>query len=184
MIEIKNLSFVSVYRDLNITIPDTGISAIIAPSGYGKTTLLNLISGLLKPSEGEILITPKDTKIAYVFQDQRLLPWYSVFKNISVVVKKSTDEIKECLLKLGITEDLWDKLPNEISGGERQRVCLARALLYDGDILLLDEPFNGLDAENRRKALELVSAFSKEKAVVLVSHIAEDIEVADREIKL
>lgn len=182
MIEIKNVTFAHIYENLNLTIPDTGITAIIAPSGYGKTTLLNLISGLLTPSSGEIILNA--SKISYVFQDQRLLPWYTALKNISVVTDRSEEEIKEYLLKLGITEDLWDKHPDELSGGERQRVCLCRALLYDGDVLLLDEPFNGLDAENKQKATQLVKEFSKEKAVILVSHIAEDIDIADSVINL
>lgn len=182
MIEIKNVTFKKIYENLNLTIPDTGITALIAPSGFGKTTLLNLISGLLEPSSGEIVSS--GAKISYVFQDQRLLPWYTALKNISIVTKKSSDEIEDCLLKLGITQDLWNKHPDEISGGERQRICLARALLSDSDVLLLDEPFNGLDAENRQKAATLVREFSKEKAVVLVSHIAEDIDIADSVINL
>lgn len=184
MIEILNLTFSNVFENLNLVLPDSGISAIIAPSGCGKTTLLNLISGLLTPDSGEIKITPKNAKISYVFQDKRLLPWYTVLKNISIVTEKSQDQIKDCLLKLGIGEDLWNKHPDELSGGECQRVCLAKALLFDGDILLLDEPFTGLDADNRQKAASLVKEFSKDKLVVLVSHIAEDILLADNEINI
>lgn len=184
MIEIKNVTFAHVFENLNLVFPDKGIAAIIAPSGNGKTTLLNLISGLLTPERGEIVITPQDAKISYVFQDQRLLPWYTVLKNISVVTDRSLDEIKTCLLKLGIGEDLWDKKPDELSGGECQRVCLARAFLFGGDILLLDEPFTGLDADNRQKAVLLIKEISKDKLVILVSHIAEDIELADEEIFL
>ncbi len=191
MIRFKNVCFAyasgsqkKTVENLNFNIKDSGITAIIAPSGAGKTTILKLIAGLLKPDSGEILFDKEDIKISYDFQDYRLLPWYSVLKNISIVTDRSLDEIKEYLLKLNINENLWEKHPGELSGGEQRRVCLIKALLFDGDVLLLDEPFNGLDSENRQNAVNLVKEFSKTKAVVLVSHIAEDIELADTEIKL
>ncbi len=171
-----------ILSSLNLTLHD-GITAIIGPSGYGKTTLLRLAAGLIEATEGELQTDYK--KPAVVFQEQRLLNWYSALKNVTLVnPTANADCAKKLLITLGLTDDDMNKLPSQLSGGMRQRVCLARALFYDGDILLLDEPFNGLDSENRQKAVSLIKAAAQEIPVVIVSHIAEDTELADRVINL
>lgn len=197
MIHFKNVSFsykdnkkkektmTQVFDNLSLEIPDNGITAVVAPSGVGKTTLLKLIAGLLSPDSGKIKTTAGEgLRIADVFQEQRLLPWYSAFENVKVVTKRPDGEIKAFLSKLGITDELQKKRPSELSGGQRQRVCLSRALLFDSDILLLDEPFTGLDDKNREIVQQEIKEYARKKPVVLVSHVEEDLEIADKKIEL
>ncbi len=197
MIHFKNVSFsykdnkkkekmmTQVFDNLSLEIPDNGITAVVAPSGVGKTTLLKLIAGLLSPDSGKIKTTAGEgMRVADVFQEQRLLPWYSAFENVKVVTKRPDGEIKDFLSKLGITDDLQKKRPSELSGGQRQRVGLSRALLFDSDILLLDEPFTGLDDKNREIVQQEIKEYARKKPVVLVSHVEEDLEIADKKIEL
>ncbi len=175
----------TVFENLNLTIPDTGITAVIAPSGVGKTTLLRLVAGLEVPEHGEIKGgVGEGVRVSYVFQEQRLLPWYTAFKNIKVATKRTDGEISAFLNEFGITSELSKKRPSELSGGQRQRICLARALLFESDILLLDEPFTGLDTDNRLIALKKIKEYALTKPVVLVSHISEDVAVADKVIEI
>jgi len=198
VIHFKNVSFsykdnkkkekmrTQVFDNLSLEIPDNGITAVVAPSGaFGKTTLLKLIAGLLSPDSGKIKTTSGEgMRVADVFQEQRLLPWYSAFENVKVVTKRPDGEIKAFLSKLGITDELQKKRPSELSGGQRQRVCLSRALLFDSDILLLDEPFTGLDDKNREIVQQEIKEYARKKPVVLVSHVEEDLEIADKKIEL
>ena len=187
MIEFKNVTFAyenePVFENLSLEIPDSGITAVIAPSGVGKTTLLRLIAGLEKPQDGSV-DAPAGMRVAYVFQEQRLLPWFSALENIKAACGADEEKIIALLSKFGIDAELWQKRPGELSGGQRQRVCLARALLRDGDILLLDEPFTGLDEENRETVIKEIKKYAENKPVVLVSHIKEDINIADKVIEL
>ena len=186
MIAFKDVFFsydkTPVFEGLNLEINDTGITAVIAPSGIGKTTLLRLLSGLEHPSDGEVIGMSK--KVSFVFQEHRLLPWCTVFENIKISTNAEDDTIKEMLLEFGIFDELQSRRPESLSGGQKQRVCLARALLYEGDILLLDEPFTGLDVENRQIVLKRIKEYSNNHPVVLVSHIEADIEIADYVINL
>ncbi len=187
MIRLKNISFdygkTHVLTNINMDIPDNGITAIISPSGGGKTSLLRILAGLEVQKSGSVAGMPE--KISYVFQEQRLLPWFSALENVAVVnPDKGRDSAAKILSDFGLTEELYLKRPGELSGGERQRVCIARALFYDGDILLLDEPFNGLDRETLKPVIKKIKEYSENKAVVLVSHNQEDILSADKVVKL
>ncbi len=172
----------AVLSDLNLTIGD-GITAVVGQSGFGKTTLLRLISGLIAPTNGEVITDY--IKPATVFQEQRLLNWYSALRNVTVINEFADEsDAVELLSKLGIAGEDLQKFPTQLSGGMRQRVCIARALFYNGDILLLDEPFNGLDSDNRDRAVALIKQASESIPVIIVSHIQEDAELADRIIDL
>lgn len=171
-----------ILSNLNLSVSD-GITTIIGQSGFGKTTLLRLIAGLIMPTEG--VVHSDYRKPAFVFQEQRLFNWYTALKNVVVVNEQAREsDAVNLLTALGLNTEDIAKYPNRLSGGMRQRVCLARALFYGGDILLLDEPFNGLDGENREKAVSLITQTSKKIPVVIVSHIAEDASLADRVINL
>jgi len=138
------------------------VSLLKGPSGIGKTTLLRLISKLEKPDAGQITFTSCST-LAYSFQDIRLLPWLNVTENIAYVVhakpllKQETNNLIGYLLKeLELTEEAY-KYPHELSGGQQQRVGLARALAARSEILLLDEPLNGLDNALKSRVIDFLS---------------------------
>lgn len=150
-----------------------GIYVFMGASGCGKTTLLNIIAGLIRPQSGTIESTHKKT--AYMFQEARLLPTSSALDNVNLVLggKKETLPIaSEMLSKLGLSDAL-DKLPDELSGGMKQRVSMARALVYGADLILLDEPFNGLDASTCERVIEILREHANDALVLIVSHNEE-----------
>ena len=156
---------------VELELPERGIVRIGGISGRGKTTLLNIIAGLLQPDEGEV--TGADgLRIAYCFQDDRLLPWYTARQNVALVSDRET--AMRTLKAVGL-EGAENKLPSELSGGMRRRVALARALAFGGDLLLLDEPFSGLDEALRREvAAPLIVEYAMTRPVVLVTHDEPD----------
>ena len=169
--------------------------ALIGPSGCGKSTLLRLMAGLLPASAGSIRIyrqpvsEPRD-EIGIVFQRPTLLPWMSVLDNVAFPVKLKTGRVdpatlaraRELVGMVGLA-DFIDKRPDELSGGMQQRVGIARSLLHDPDILLMDEPFSALDALTRDEmSLELLRILrDTPKTVVFVTHsIPEALLLSDR----
>lgn len=180
MIEIKNLSFSFgdkvIFDDFSLKIPDKSVTAITGKSGCGKTTLINLICGLLKADKGEIV--SKAEKYAVVFQEDRLLPWYTVKENISTVSDGETADL--WLKKVGLS-DSADLYPSQMSGGMKRRTALARALAYGGEVLILDEAFNGVDEETKTILIDIIREQATEKAVILISHNSDEIQrLADR----
>jgi ABC-2 type transport system ATP-binding protein len=121
-----------------MTIPGGKITAMEGPSGCGKTTILRMISGLDEPDSGTI--TP--VTVSCVFQEDRLLPWMTVRENLRLA---GTSEQVETVLQMMKLQDFGDYLPEQLSGGMRRRVAMGRALVYNGSITLMDEPFVGLD---------------------------------------
>jgi NitT/TauT family transport system ATP-binding protein len=162
----KSFDGVSVLENISAEIPDSGIFAICGASGSGKTTLMRIILGLEQPDSGNIYGL-EGKKAAVVFQNDRLLPWFSALDNVAAVCSK--ERAKELLEKVELSDSL-DKKPAELSGGMCRRVALARALAFDADIFLLDEPFKGLDAELRGRTVKLVEDFAKTKPVILITH--------------
>jgi NitT/TauT family transport system ATP-binding protein len=186
MLELKNVSFSykkkKVLDNLSLTLKKGEILAVMGPSGCGKTTLLSLIAGLLKPTDGELLSNA--SRISYAFQEPRLFPWLTVEENLRAVLQeeKSADEIASLLHSLGLggCEKLY---PKQLSGGMKARVSLARACVFDGDLFLLDEPFSALDEELRCSVIDTVAARLRERgaSALLVTHQASDAErIADR----
>lgn len=178
MMEVKNLSksYVDkrVLQDFSAVFPHGTVSAIMAPSGRGKTTLLRLILGLEQPDTGEIIGVP-ETRSA-LFQEDRLCPELSVLTNIRMAVGKKvpSEKITELLNQLGLAE--CQRTPAKaLSGGMARRAALARALLYDGQLLVLDEPFNGLDSGNRETAAKAIRQYAAGRTVLLVTHRQEDL---------
>ena len=183
MLTFENVSFSyekkQVLDQISFHVAKGEILAVMGPSGCGKTTLLSLAAGLKKPSSGEI--RRSSSKISYVFQEPRLFPWLTVKENLEAVLKKPHEKenaILSLLEALGLKgcEALY---PNELSGGMKMRVSLARALIFDADLYLLDEPFSALDEELKITLSYYLRGFLKEKnaAAILVTHQKED---ADR----
>ncbi len=174
-ISIENISFSYedkiVFTDYSQSFPIGKTSVIMAPSGFGKSTLLYMIAGLISPSKGNINIPIENPKFSFAFQDLRLIESTSVTKNITLVNSKlnSNNELDLCLDALDI-KPLAHKKVATLSGGEKSRVAIARALMAEYDILLLDEPFNGLDDETKLRTMKYVKEKTANKTVLLVTH--------------
>ena len=163
----------------SLKIPDTGLTALSGPSGCGKTTLLRVLAGL-QATEGGTVTVPHDPVL--LFQEDRLLPWRTVGQHISDVLPRSRrGEVSRwlALVELEGEEDSW---PAALSGGMGRRLALARALALGGGVLLLDEPFTGVDAPRAGRILERIRALGV--PVVLSSHEKEVVELCDRVIVL
>ena len=173
-ISIQNLSKTfdghTVLKDYTGEISLSGVTVIRGASGAGKTTLFRLLLGLEQPDAGEI-IGVSGRKPAVVFQEDRLLPWASALEN--AVLGSDEARATAALTQLGLGESLC-LLPRELSGGMKRRVAIARALAYQGDILFLDEPFTGLDEENKRIAADAMLA--AHIPVLVITH--DDAEAA------
>ncbi len=158
-----------VLRDFSLELQNKGIYGVIGPSGCGKTTLLNLIQGFLQPDEGEVALFSE--RISAVFQENRLLPWYTVYQNIALAARRPVgrEEVEALLNRLCMPGEL-DSLPGSLSGGMARRVALARALLSESDILLLDEPFKGVDMACKRQCEKTLQALSGGRLTLLVTH--------------
>ena len=176
---------VSVLKDLNLVVNPGEIVVLVGPSGCGKTTLLNLLSGHINPTSGDI---QRQGIIRTVYQHDGLFPWLTVLENISMGLRPIEDksqrekELAE-LMALIHMEGFENHYPHQLSGGMRQRTELARVLAGDSDILLMDEPFSALDYQSRlRMRRELVRLLEKRpRTVVFVTHdIEEAAQLADR----
>lgn len=173
-INIENISFAYedkiVFENYSQRFPIGETSVIMAPSGFGKTTLLYMIAGLISPTNGNINIPINNPKFSFAFQDLRLIESLNVKKNITLVNSNiSTNDLDKCLEALAI-KDLADKKVSTLSGGEKSRVSIARALMADYDILLLDEPFNGLDDTTKDNVIKYIKEKTAHKTVLLVTH--------------
>ena len=174
MIRLEHVSFAypggePVLRDFSAELPERGLIRLCGPSGCGKTTLLRLICGLERPTEGRVLgVEPGGA--AVVFQEDRLIPWLTALENTAAV--SDLQRAARWLAELGL-EGLEYKRPEELSGGQRRRVAIARALAYESRLLALDEPFTGLDRPLAERVLELLRGEAARKPVLLVSHELE-----------
>lgn len=154
----KNFNDLEVLKNLNMIEEEKRLICILGPSGSGKTTLLNIISGVLQPDQGEISGFSGKT-ISYLFQETRLLPWKTVEGNIDFVLKDqlNRDERRASITRyldmVGLAE-FRSCYPAKLSGGMKQRVAIARAFAYPADILLMDEPFKGLDLQMKMTLIE------------------------------
>lgn len=181
MLEFKNVSFSygekNVLEKFSFSVKDGEITAILGPSGFGKTTLLELASGFLKPKSGEIF--PFSKKPTFVFQEDRLLPWATALENLLAVnIEKS--RAAEYLEKVGLS-DSAEKYPDELSGGMCRRLAIARALAFGGKVFFLDEPLRGLDIKTAVEILELIKSEISGKTALIITHSpAEAFSLAER----
>jgi len=173
-----------VIRDVRFQVKSGQFVCLFGPSGTGKTTMLNLIAGIGGDFDGRIDILGSPT-VGYVFQEPRLLPWLTVRQNIALVVADHPDlaaDVDELLRAVGLTE-FADTYPERLSLGMARRVAIARAFVVKPDILLLDEPFVSLDAENAMRLRKLLGDLwtSRPTTTLFVTHDMRDaVELADR----
>lgn len=178
-------------------LPASGITAVFGVSGAGKTSLINAISGLTRPEQGRIVLNdrvlydaekkiclpPEKRRVGYVFQDARLFPHYNVLGNLRYGMAKSmAGQFDKLVALLGI-EQLLERLPAGLSGGEKQRVAIGRALLTAPELLLLDEPLASLDIPRKRELLPYLQRLAREIniPVLYVSHSLDEIlHLADK----
>nr|WP_085833397.1 ABC transporter ATP-binding protein [Clostridium merdae] len=168
---------VAVLQNLSIEFPEQSITIILGKSGCGKTTLLRILAGFEECTSGEV-ITPAKEKIGMVFQEPRLMPWLTVWKNITFGVPKGRLNIAdvERLIELTGLNGFESAYPSQLSGGMQQRAALARALAYDPELILMDEPFAALDHFTRESMQkELINIFLKQKkSILFVTHSVDE----------
>ena len=214
MLQLKNvtkvydsaMSPVQALRGVSIEFRESEFVSILGPSGCGKTTLLNIIGGLDRYTDGDLIINGKSTKdfhdrdwdtysnhsVGFVFQSYNLIPHQSVLSNVELALTLSgvskaerRKRAKEVLEKVGLGSQIHKK-PNQMSGGQMQRVAIARALINDPDILLADEPTGNLDHETASQVFTslLELAHTQGTAVVIVTHDRELARRCDRAVEL
>ena len=187
---------IEVLKNVNLAVPPQAIVGLIGASGSGKSTLLNIISGILKPDRGQVCICGAASEefndwgsVSYMFQDDRLLPWRTTIRNVEFALEAGSIATKERAqralqaLQLVELESFKEAFPYQLSGGMRSRVALARSLVTEPRIVLMDEPFSRLDAQTRELMHEeLLRIYQlKRMTVVFVTHdVAEAVLLADQ----
>jgi nitrate/nitrite transport system ATP-binding protein len=204
LLELKHVSKrygdTEVLRDINLTVERGEFVAVIGYSGAGKTTLISLIAGLIKPDDGLVMLDGKPVagpgpERALVFQNYSLLPWLNVYENVHLAVdqvfqdwsaQRRRQHTEKFIAMVNLTP-ARNKRPAELSGGMRQRVSLARALAMDPQLLLMDEPLSALDALTRatlQGEIENIWAADRKTVVLITNDVDEGILLADRIIPL
>jgi ABC-type nitrate/sulfonate/bicarbonate transport system ATPase subunit len=189
-----------VLQAISFDVPSGEIAAILGPSGSGKSTLLNMAAGLIAPDRGRVMVMDRDvagavdwSRVGYMFQDDRLLPWRTSWKNVALTLETGSMPLgerrrraHEALDLVGLAE-FAHAYPHQLSGGMRSRVALARSLVGQPDILLMDEPFSRLDAQTRsamhRELLRIQDL--RRMSILFVTHdVEEAVILADRIVML
>ena len=211
MIEIKNIiktytsgdTETKVLKGITFTIKDGEFVAIMGPSGSGKSTLMHILGALDSPTSGEYFLDGQDVsklsddeladirkkKIGFVFQAFNLLPRASVIRNVMLPLiysetpeEERIEKAKKCLLSAGMPEDRWNHLTNQISGGQMQRVAIARSLVNDPALILADEPTGNLDSKTGEIVMGTFQELNQKHGhtIVLITHEPDIAEHADR----
>lgn len=192
-------------RDVDLVIEKGKFTVIVGKSGSGKTTLMNMVGALDKPTSGSLTIDEveitnltedalasyRNKTIGFVFQSFYLEPTFTVLENVAMPltiagVDRIEREIKakEILIKLGLEDKIYKKA-SDLSSGQKQRVCIARALINDPEIILADEPTGNLDTQNGEEVMKILKGISESgKTVILVTHDLDDIKYADNLIEI
>lgn len=210
LLEIKNLkkyygkgdSMVKALDDVSFDVYKGEMLVLLGNSGCGKSTLLNIIGGMDSPTEGQVLLNGEDItkykdkvltkyrkeKIGFIFQFYNLLPDLTALENVRMSLsKKDSDHLSEKTLELvGLGDNKMKQYPSQMSGGEQQRVSIARALVKGADIILCDEPTGALDDKTGRMILELLQDIVRKQGqtMIIVTHTTEIAEMANRIIRL
>ena len=208
LIEFKNVTKTYIVGDkkfnalnnINLTINQGEFVVILGPSGAGKSTLLNLLGGLDRTSKGSIIVNDKDitklsdsdltkyraTDVGFIFQFYNIMPTLTVGENVALVkdVTNTTKKVKEVLNSVGLERHM-NKFPSELSGGEQQRVSIARAVMKNPKLLLCDEPTGALDSKTGVEILKLLnSECDNDTTVIIVTHNQLISEIADKVIHI
>ena len=194
---VKNLDFSIngslLIKNLNFEIKKNKVGLITGSSGIGKSTLLNIVSGLLKPDFGSIIcdgvilndnnifLEPENRNIGYVFQDFALFPHISAEKNMKYAISKNLRDFYDEVVNILKLNEHLKKMPFELSGGQKQRVSIARAILMKPSLLLLDEPFSNLDSQNIKSAQKLIVKVIEKLKIpcIVVTHDTNNLENLD-----
>ena len=186
----KSFKEVKVFNRFSLSFPKGKTTCVLGPSGCGKTTLLRIIAGIIRPDKGNLDDFQNKT-FSFVFQEDRLLPWLTAAENIGLVLKNklSKDTINDAIdehLKLVKMQDYAHYYPHQLSGGMRQRISFARAFSFPSDVILLDEPFKGLDHLLKQQLMENVRAILSDdpRTVIYVTHDPDEAAIFGNKIFL
>ncbi len=175
MIEIKelykNFDNKVVLNNISFTINEKGITGLMATSGAGKTTIINIILGFLNADSGSINNLPNN--IAVVFQEDRLLEWITPLKNIKICENIELEKIDKIFNQFKIDNT---KPVSKLSGGMKRRVAIARAILYKSEFIILDEPFKGLDDKTKKIVMDIIIKESEKKPILFITHNIDEIK--------
>lgn len=195
IVTIENMSFNyhnrAIFKDFNLSIQEGDFLCVLGESGSGKSTLLGLILGLLKPSLGSVKIFNETLsnnaflrqKIGYIAQGNSLFSHLNAMQNMTFCLnlqginkQAAQKEAKALALKMGLDESLMDKFPNELSGGQAQRVGIIRGIIHRPELILLDEPFSALDSFNRKNLQDLIKEIHQNSCAtfIMVTHDDEE----------
>lgn len=173
----KNFKKQQVLNNISLTFQYGKITCIMGASGVGKTTLAHIMMGLIKADSGNI-IGLEDKKISAVFQEDRLIEHWDAVKNIILVCPQdiTNEYIHKNLKEIGLSD--YEKKPvSSLSGGMRRRVAIVRALLSDYDVLIMDEPFKGLDEDLKKQVISYVLKKTKDKTVIIITHDKDEVDM-------
>lgn len=178
----KSFNGHEVLRDVSLELPERGVTALTGPSGCGKTTLLHILAGLLKPDSGTVELA-SGARLSMVFQEDRLLEWATAEQNAAIVVRAAsrrarTERALRALDSVGLLVTARQSV-SEMSGGMKRRVALARALAAEGQLLLLDEPFQGLDDATKEAVMDTLRRTARDTSILLVTHDDREIQALD-----
>ena len=188
-----------VIKNMNLDFEAGTLYAIVGESGAGKTTLLSMLSGLTNPTMGEIIYNGKDISklnpyvyrskyVGVIFQSYNLLPHLNAVENVILSMDVSGKKIQgkrqkaqELLRSVGLGEELWDRRILKLSGGEQQRVAIARTLAFDSDVILADEPTGNLDGRTQNAIMDIFMKLAREqnKCIIIVTHSPEVAQMVD-----
>lgn len=162
-----------ILNKISFSFPDSGVFALMGPSGAGKSSLLKILSGLLTADSGSIRGLG-NKRVGILFQEDRLLPWHSALKNVMLAMECPSQAEAQSLLNALEMADAADAHPAVLSGGMKRRIALARAIAFSPDILLLDEPFSGIDEQMKRRIIPFIR-----KSAPLIIFATHDLKDAD-----